>query len=301
MATDETASTREENDVVVVGGGPAGCSAAVFAARYGFDTVVFDRGRSSIRRCGYLENYLGFPGGIDIDAFYSLMHDHVDAAGGTVVAELVESVARDEDEGDFTVETQDGTVVRTPRVVAATKYDVDYLAGLDEEMLESDGHGGTELDPSYPDAEGATPVEGLYVAGPLSGVDDQAIVAAGHGARVGGRLVADARRDDGYWDAVATYYDWVRRDASLTDEWRGRDPWRDHFDAHLSPDGDEYDPAHVERVREAYIDERMAKYATESEIARRTEAGTDRLVASLGADRLLDAIDDDRIRAYLDD
>lgn len=54
-------------------------------------------------------------------------------------------------------------------------------------------------------------------------------------------------------------------------------------------------------VREAYVDERMAKYATEAEIARRTEAGTDRLVEPLGADRLLDAIDDDRIRAYLDD
>lgn len=30
------------HDVIVVGGGPAGCSAALFAARYGLDTVVFE-------------------------------------------------------------------------------------------------------------------------------------------------------------------------------------------------------------------------------------------------------------------
>lgn len=46
-------------DVVVVGGGPAGCSTAVFTARYDLDTAVFDRGASSIDRCAYLANHLG--------------------------------------------------------------------------------------------------------------------------------------------------------------------------------------------------------------------------------------------------
>ncbi|QIB74388.1 FAD-dependent oxidoreductase [Halogeometricum borinquense] len=300
MSNENAGSTQDAHDVVVVGGGPAGCSAAVFAARYGFDTVVFDRGRSSLRHCGYLENYLGFPGGIDIDAFYTLMHDHVEAAGCTIVPELVSSVEREGDE--FRIETQDGTVVRAPRVVAATKYDADYLDGLDEELLQPDGHGGMELDPSFSDADGSTPVDGLYVAGPISDVEDQAIIAAGHGARVGRRLLADARRNHGYWDAVAAYYDWVRKESTLTEEWRDRDRWRELFDEHFAPDdGGQYDPSHIERVREEYIDERKAKYATDEEIARRTEAGTEQLVDSLGAERLLDAIDDDRIRAYLDD
>ena len=309
------AETTRDVDVAVVGGGPAGCSAAVFAARYGLDTVVFDRGRSSLGRCGYLENYLGFPGGVDVETFYDLMHAHVEEAGAVLVPELVESIdlaasdagegAADEsaDDAGFGVETQDGTSLRASRVVAATKYDTDYLAGVDDAMLVPDGHGGETLDPDALSEDGATPVDRLYVAGPLAGVADQAVVAAGHGGRVGKRVVADARRDDGRWDAVAAYYDWVRRDSTLTDEWRDRDRWREYFDEHLAPEGDdadEYADADVERVREAYIDERFAKYATDEDIARRTDAGTDRLVEVLGVDRLLDAVDDDRIRSYLD-
>ena len=60
----------ERRDVAVVGGGPAGSSAAVFTARYGLDTVVFDRGPSSIGRCAHLGNYLGCPAGIDVETLY---------------------------------------------------------------------------------------------------------------------------------------------------------------------------------------------------------------------------------------
>lgn len=105
----------DEYDVTVVGGGPAGSAAAVFCARRGLATAVFDRGRSSLKRCAYLENYLGFPAGIDIETFYDLLHDHVTTAGGDIVAEVVESVERT-DTG-FRVTTGDGTVVETDRVV----------------------------------------------------------------------------------------------------------------------------------------------------------------------------------------
>jgi thioredoxin reductase len=117
-------------DVVVVGGGPAGCSAAIFAARYGLDAVVFDRGRSSIRQCAYLENYLGFPAGVGIETFYELMHDHVTTAGCELVADLVASVSRDEETGALLVETEDDRRVSATRVVAATRYDADYLRSL---------------------------------------------------------------------------------------------------------------------------------------------------------------------------
>lgn len=43
-------------DVVIVGGGPSGCSAGVFTSQYGLDTVAFDRGNASLRRCVSLDD-----------------------------------------------------------------------------------------------------------------------------------------------------------------------------------------------------------------------------------------------------
>jgi thioredoxin reductase (NADPH) len=57
---------REEVDLLVVGGGPAGLGAAVYGASEGLDTLVVERtvlgGQAGASR--RIENYLGFPGGI---------------------------------------------------------------------------------------------------------------------------------------------------------------------------------------------------------------------------------------------
>jgi thioredoxin reductase (NADPH) len=57
---------REEVDLLVVGGGPAGLGAAVYGASEGLDTLVIEGtalgGQAGASR--RIENYLGFPGGI---------------------------------------------------------------------------------------------------------------------------------------------------------------------------------------------------------------------------------------------
>jgi thioredoxin reductase (NADPH) len=57
---------REEIDLLIVGGGPAGLGAAVYGASEGLDTLVLERsvlgGQAGFSR--RIENYLGFPGGI---------------------------------------------------------------------------------------------------------------------------------------------------------------------------------------------------------------------------------------------
>jgi thioredoxin reductase (NADPH) len=59
-------ATREEVDLVVVGGGPAGLGAAVYGASEGLDTLVVEStalgGQAGTSR--RIENYLGFPAGI---------------------------------------------------------------------------------------------------------------------------------------------------------------------------------------------------------------------------------------------
>jgi thioredoxin reductase len=200
-----------DHDVAIVGGGPAGCSAGVFTARAGLDTAVFDRGRSSIQRCAHLENYPGFPAGIDIETLYGLMHDHAEVAGCEIVSDLVESVERADGDG-FVVRRQSGGSVTARRVIAATRYDAgDYLRGLDDdamfETFEHDGETTEQFDKEYPDEDGSTPVDGLFVASPHAATSPQAITAAGHGARVGVRVVEAARRERGYPGQMADYYD----------------------------------------------------------------------------------------------
>jgi len=285
----------ESYDVAIVGGGPAGCSAGVFTARYGLSTVIFDRGRSSIQQCAHLENYLGFPAGIDIETFYDLMHAHARTAGCDLVGDFVEAVDRDADDVRFTVDTQDGHTVEAGRVVAATRYDSDYLEPLDAdgEMYETHAHDGEEddhFDRSYADSDGRTPIDGLYVASPVGEQSYQAITAAGHGARVGQHVIGDVRRDQGYWDDAAERVDWLRQERTRDPEWGDRERWRDLFDDRI-PDDIDLDEERVTALREQEIDDRLDAYITDEEIQARREQAHD---------RILDELDTDRIRAYLD-
>ena len=293
-------------DVAVVGGGPAGSSAAVFTARYGLDTVVLDRGNASLRRCAHLENYLGFPAGIDVETFYALAHDHVREAGAEVVADMVTEVRRPRQHSgstgtpEFVVGTQEGRSLRARRVVAASTYDGEYLRGLDDDgaMFEvHDHHGETHehFARDYADDEGRTPVEGLYVAGGLAGRGAQAIVAAGHGARVARTLVADASREAGSWDEAAEHWDWLRRRAALDHDWDDREAWNRRFDDHRRPVGEDVDRDRYERIRDHEIAWVQSTYLDRDEIDRRARRGRRRLAAHLDDEALLDAVDDDLI------
>ena len=312
MTTVETEPTHGyDYDVVVVGGGPAGCSAGVFCAREGLDTVIFDRGRSSLKRCAYLENYLGFPAGIDIETLYELIHDQAETAGCEIVADLVESVERINDEGGFHVTLQEGDAVTARRVITATRYDGEYMRGLDDnaamfKIHEHDGEEHEHFNSEYADHDGTTPVEGLYVASPSEEADTQAIMAAGRGARVAHRVIADARMDDGWWEEVAEGVDWVRREAELDDEWADRDRWVEWFNNYYGEDAPvETDSERFQRVRDTDIDDSLSSYVSPKEINERAAAGqealaahldVERLIAAADAETLLDHVDDDLIR-----
>ncbi len=294
-----------DRDVAVVGGGPAGCSAGVFTARYGLDTVVFDRGRSSIQRCAYLENYLGFPGGIDVETLYALMHDHAETAGCELVADIVESVQRVAEGEGFVVETQEGRRVTARRVVAATRYDGEYLRGLDDDevLFETHSHGDEEHEHfarDYADPDGTTPIEGLYVASPSEMADRQAVVAAGRGARTALALIGDVRAAAGLPDEFTDHYDWLRREAELDDEWSGRDRWREWFAERLPEDHD-LDEDRVVELREREIDRRFDTYLSDDEIADRIERGHERLLEHVDDDAVLARAREIEAERYADD
>ncbi|GCF16212.1 thioredoxin reductase [Haloarcula mannanilytica] len=279
-------------DVVVVGGGPAGAAVGVFTARYGLDTLIFDRGNSSLQRCAFLENFLGFPAGIDIETFYALMHDHAMEMGCAVRSSLVETVER-ADSGGFRVTTQGGDTVDTVRVVAATRYGGEYLHELDEanEMFETHRKGGDKrelFDRDYPDHDGRTPTDGLYIASPTASVELQALSSAGHGARVARAVVEDVRRERGFPEGLSGYRDWIRREGHSPNTESLRDKLRVKIDRDV-PDDTDLSAESLAELREREIDRRLDRYLSADEIQRRTERSHDRLLEHIDDDRILAA------------
>jgi thioredoxin reductase len=216
--------------VIVVGGGVAGLSASVFTARHGLDTLVLDAGESILRRNAHLENFPGFPAGVNARLLLDLLSEQVENAGARrreVVVARIERVEGDgDDEAGFAVQTDAGEQYRARYVIAATKNETDYLDGIDGVGIVDRGK--TFVDT---DERGRTGVDGLYAAGRLAEKPHQAVVCAGHGAEVAVTVLED--------DDRPFYHDWVTPQGYFTD--RGRD---------LPPGCEEIDEAERRRREE---------------------------------------------------
>lgn len=288
-------------EVVIVGGGPAGCSAGVFTGRYGLDTVIFDRGKAALPRSAFLANYPGFPAGIDIETFRGLLHDHAREAGCEIAEEMVVSVSdlstadRSSEahaEARFLVETQNGAERSADRVIAAAWYDGEYLRPLTGDgAFETVVHHGEEheqFDRDYADTDGRTPIDGLYVAAPNDGRNAQAITSAGQGAHVARSLIRDVRRAEGYaGDVLTARFDWLRPESEFTGEWGERERWREWFENEL-PDDHDLDADERARLREEYLDRAFETKLTDDAIEGRTERGQRRLLDHLNDEIILD-------------
>jgi thioredoxin reductase (NADPH) len=81
-------------DLVIVGAGVAGLTAAMFAARYGLKVVVVDQlgVGGQISNAETVENFPGFPQGIGGHELGPLLHEQADAAGAEFVLDTVERV-----------------------------------------------------------------------------------------------------------------------------------------------------------------------------------------------------------------
>lgn len=294
--TDKSDGTEDDDyDVIVVGGGPAGSAAAMFIGRYGLETLVLDRGRSSLGRIAHLENYLGYPAGIDIGTFYELMHAQVELSGCTVRDELVERVELIAD--SFRVETADGGAFESNYVVAASKYDHEYLRGIDDESLfTTERYQDETYETIDTDAieHGRTQISGLYIAGRLAEDHAQVQLHAGHGAQVGLSLITDRRRERGFPDELATaYHDWVVVEGGYGDEeWES--DLRDQFDDAVGDDPSLSEET-VTRLREEWVDEHLAWQRTPEERDRKHIEGQHELACHLDDEVLVGVIDDEVI------
>lgn len=202
-------SVVTEYDAVIIGGGVAGRTAGSFVARAGLDTAIFDGGDSLLRRNAHLENFPGFPVGVNPRLLLGLLRDQAEGAGCEWHNSEIVDVDRHPD-GGFVVKPdgEDRWVHRADYLVVATPGRTDYLNELPVETYAEDGSTFVDATPA-----GRTDLDNLYAAGRLAGKPLQAVVAAGHGAEVALSVLEDAD--------VPFAFDWSVPDGYFTD--RGRD------------------------------------------------------------------------------
>jgi thioredoxin reductase len=109
-------------DVVIVGAGPAGISAAVYLQRVGLKPLVFEKGTVGglLLNANLVENYPGFPEGIGGVELVGLFTEHLEKQGVEVRHSEVTEIKKEKD--SFVVATPDGdTGARIVLVTIGTK------------------------------------------------------------------------------------------------------------------------------------------------------------------------------------
>ncbi|QCS44088.1 NAD(P)/FAD-dependent oxidoreductase [Natrinema versiforme] len=164
-------ATADDASVIVVGGGPAGLSAALFARKNGLETTVFDTDETWMHKA-HLFNYLGI-GSVGGSEFMATARQQVDDFG--VDRRQGEAVTGVSETGDgFAVETEED------------QYEADFVVlatGANRELAEDLGCELAEDGTVDVGVEMETSVEGAYATGAMVRPEEwQAAIAVGDGA-----------------------------------------------------------------------------------------------------------------------
>lgn len=92
--------TPQHYDVVIVGGGPAGLTAAIYTGRANLKTVILEKGLpgGQIAQTEEVENYPGFPEPISGMELAQRMQQQAEKFGGKIEMEEVQSIVRANDD-----------------------------------------------------------------------------------------------------------------------------------------------------------------------------------------------------------
>ena len=104
-------------DCIVVGGGPAGLTAAIYLARFHLSALVVDAGHGRAESIPLTRNHAGFPDGIAGRALLAQMRTQAAEYGAEIVSAEVEAITRN---GDTFVATFGGHKIAARTVLLAT-------------------------------------------------------------------------------------------------------------------------------------------------------------------------------------
>ncbi len=171
-------------EIAIIGAGPTGASAALFAAKSGKKTLMLDSNQSVTKRA-WLENHYGVmeitgPDLVDIGK------KQAEKFGTTIVEASVKNIVK-EDHG-FVISTEDNQY-EAQQVIIAT--------GLFADLAETIG---LEIKPGTEpriktiiavDNAGKTSIPGIWAAGTIAGASMHTIITAGDGARVAINIISE--------------------------------------------------------------------------------------------------------------
>ncbi|MGQ4556970.1 FAD-dependent oxidoreductase [Halobellus sp. GM3] len=170
--------------VAIVGGGPAGLSAALFAAKNGLDALVFDTDETWMHKA-HLFNYPGI-GSLDGSAYMQTARQQADDFGAERHQDA--EVTDVEATGDgFTVSTEGDT------------HDAEYVVlatGASRDAAESLGCDFTDDGVVDVDVTMETSVENAYATGGMVRAEEwQAVISAGDGAAAALNILTKEKGD----------------------------------------------------------------------------------------------------------
>ena len=172
-------------DVIIIGGGPAGGSAALFTSKADKKTLLID-GNQSVTKRAWLDNHYGV-NGISGPDLVETGKKQATKFGTEWIEDSVISITSEN--GTHTVATESGKNFEASHVVLAT--------GMSVQVAEKSGI--TVVDGTEPrikniikvDQEGRTNVAGLWAAGTVAGVSMHTIITAGDGAKVAINIISE--------------------------------------------------------------------------------------------------------------
>ncbi|MFF2481182.1 FAD-dependent oxidoreductase [Paenibacillus sp. NPDC058071] len=171
-------------DVIIIGAGPAGASAAIFTAKAGKKTLMFENGKGMTKRA-WFENYYGIPaiGGPD---FVETGKQQAVKLGAELKEETVQNVVPIA--GGLAVETDQG------------RYEGKHVLLATGALADLADHIGVRTKPGTEpriktivdvDSSGKTNVEGIWAAGTVAGVSVHAVITAGDGAKAAINIISE--------------------------------------------------------------------------------------------------------------
>ncbi|AFN04203.1 thioredoxin-disulfide reductase [Pyrococcus furiosus DSM 3638] len=123
--TKSSVDTSKVWDVIIIGAGPAGYTAAIYAARFGLDTLIITKDLGgNMALTDLIENYPGFPEGISGAELSKRMYEQVRKYGVDVIFDEVVRIdpaecAYYEGPCKFTIKTANGMEYKSRTVIIA--------------------------------------------------------------------------------------------------------------------------------------------------------------------------------------